>query len=121
MRVLVVDDELPIRALTNEILAGAGYRVSTAASVDEAIALLDAAPFDALIVDLRLSGLDAADFEQRVSEHWPRLGGRLLWIADEPASDRPVADTDPARHLVKPFGTQDLLRALRALLAGRAE
>jgi hypothetical protein len=52
-----------------------------------------------------------------VSERWPRLSSRLLWITDEPESDRAAALMGDGRHLEKPFGTQELLGALRALLA----
>ena len=42
--VLVVDDEFPIRALTNEILSGAGYRVATAPTVTDAMKHLESEP-----------------------------------------------------------------------------
>ncbi|MEX2228776.1 MAG: ATP-binding protein, partial [Dehalococcoidia bacterium] len=116
-RVLVVDDELPIRALTNEILSGLGYDVATAASANDAFRLLESGSFDALIVDMGLPRMDAAAFQRRVSERWPRLRSRLLWITDEPESDRAAALMGDGAHLEKPFGTQELLGALRALLA----
>lgn len=115
--VIVVDDEFPIRALTNEILSGAGYRVATAPTVTDAIKHLASEPFDAVIVDMGLPGIDAESFQRSVSERWPRLVGRLIWITDDPESDRAATLLSSGVHLEKPFDTRELLNALRSVLA----
>src|SRR5690606_6943285 len=57
-RVLVVDDEAPVRALTTEILGATGYIVQSARGGDEALALLDQHAFDLIVTDLRMPGMD---------------------------------------------------------------
>ena len=53
-RVLLVDDEDNVRLTLGAVLAHHGYTVATAASADEALALIGAEPFDVLVADLQL-------------------------------------------------------------------
>ena len=55
-RVLVVDDEAPIRLTLEAILQRVGYTVTTAANGEEALAWLMEHRFDLLLLDLRLTG-----------------------------------------------------------------
>ncbi|MSQ42441.1 MAG: hybrid sensor histidine kinase/response regulator [Dehalococcoidia bacterium] len=114
-RVLVVDDEAPIRALTSEILGAAGYHVATAASGDEALRLLESAAFDVVIADMRMPGLDGAARYERIGERWPLLQQHMLFItgdAEGERTNRRLARGD-IRYLEKPFDTSALLRAVR--------
>jgi len=56
MRILVVDDDPPTRSGLSELLAEAGHEVSSAASFDDAVEILQTAPPDLLITDVRLDG-----------------------------------------------------------------
>ncbi|MDA0364608.1 MAG: hypothetical protein O3B31_03630 [Chloroflexi bacterium] len=67
-----------------------------------------------------LPGIDASSFQRRVSERWPRLVGRLIWITDDPESDRAATLLSSDVHLEKPFDTRELLNALRSVLAAPA-
>lgn len=67
-RILVVDDELPIRALTSEILNHAGYRVTTAASGDEALRRLETVMFDLVVADMRMPGMDGAELYEHICD-----------------------------------------------------
>ena len=118
-RILVVDDELPIRALTNEILGAAGYVIDTAASGEEALRQLEALDYDAVLADMRLPGLAGDALYRVVAGRWPRMRTRVLFITGDPEADREAErlDAQGARHLEKPFDTQTLLRAVRELLA----
>jgi DNA-binding NtrC family response regulator len=57
-RILIVDDEAPIRLTLEAILRRAGYTVSTAANGEEATGWLVQASFDLLLIDLKLPGMD---------------------------------------------------------------
>lgn len=57
-RILVVDDESNIRLTLSALLTRAGHSVTTAASGEEAVALFDRQPFDMLVVDLKMPGMD---------------------------------------------------------------
>lgn len=107
--VLVVDDETGIRELMARWLASGGYAVRTAASADEALARVHAAPPAVALCDIRMPGQDG------------------LWLAHQIRRDAPetavimatgVQDVGPAvtslrqgviDYLTKPFG-RDRLR-----------
>ena len=56
-RVLVIDDELSIRGSLSEFLEDFDFQVTSAASAEEALEILTSQPYDAVIVDLRLTGM----------------------------------------------------------------
>ncbi len=55
--ILVVDDEFSMREVLEIVLENAGYKISSAADIEEAIALLEKQNFDAVLTDLRI-GID---------------------------------------------------------------
>ncbi len=57
-RVLVVDDDRAFRLSTAELLRGEGYDVAGAASANEAAQALLASPYDLVLLDLRMPGVD---------------------------------------------------------------
>jgi DNA-binding response OmpR family regulator len=76
-RILVVDDDADIQALTSTVLAGAGYEVTVAASGPEALRALRAAGFDLVLLDINMPEMSG----------WETL--RLL-RADDGFTDLPV-------------------------------
>jgi CheY-like chemotaxis protein len=59
--VLIVDDEKQIRRVLRLLLEEQGYTVAEAASGEEAVRLLEGAPADAVLLDLRLPGVDGLE------------------------------------------------------------
>jgi DNA-binding NtrC family response regulator len=70
-RILVVDDEVNIREALGALLEEDGYRVSTAASVDEAIEALKENKFHLVISDLRMDGRSGLDILRCMNETCP--------------------------------------------------
>jgi CheY-like chemotaxis protein len=74
--VLVVDDQLIVRAAMAATLANAGYRVLEAASADEALVLLGQdSEVEALVTDVNMPGssMDGLELARHVREKWPRM------------------------------------------------
>jgi putative nucleotidyltransferase with HDIG domain len=67
--VLVVDDEAGVRSLLSEALTYAEYDCYTAASGEEALALMGQVPFDAVITDLRMSGIQLLEEIRKTHPH----------------------------------------------------
>jgi DNA-binding NtrC family response regulator len=68
--VLVVDDEIAIRETLDQILGYEGYRVLTAASGPEALATLAERPADAVLLDVKMPGMDGFEVLARIqSDH----------------------------------------------------
>jgi signal transduction histidine kinase/ActR/RegA family two-component response regulator len=117
-RVLVVEDEPTIRSLVTTILGGSGYAVMSAESGAEALQALHTAVFDLVIADVRMPGMGGEALYATVSQHWPHLRRRLLFISGDVESDRlsELVRAGDVRYLEKPFTAAALLRATRELL-----
>ena len=111
MRVLLVDDELELRALWREILEGLEFTVSVAGSVTEALGLLeDGARFDVAVVDWTLPDGVGSDVLRAIR----KVDGSTAVIY---ASG--LGPLLPATHggdavLDKPFKMRDLAATIRS-------
>jgi two-component system, OmpR family, KDP operon response regulator KdpE len=114
-RVLVVDDEPHIvRALTI-VLRGAGYAVDTAATKAEALAAVALRPPDALVLDLVLPDGRGVDVCAEV-RGWSQLPILVVSAVGDEHEKVRALDAGADDYVTKPFGTEELLARLRALL-----
>lgn len=112
--VLVVDDEAMIRRTMSRVLERAGYRVHTAASGEEAIALARHQHFDVAICDLNLPGISGARLCEELWLAAPGLAGRLIVASGDLTSegvDRLVERTGRP-SVSKPFTGAELIQAV---------
>ena len=65
-KLLVVDDEANLRLLYAQELSDEGYEVVTAASAFEAVEKLEAAPFDLVVLDIKLKNESGIELLQRI-------------------------------------------------------
>ena len=114
-RVLVVDDDDDIRLLLEELLRGAGYGVATATDGRDALRTFHASPTDLVVLDLSMPELDGFETLERLRDlsDVPVIlltarGGEI----DKVRGFRAGADD----YVVKPFGRQELLARIEALL-----
>lgn len=71
--ILIVDDEREATATLSKFLETRGYETETAADGSEALARVRAARYDMVMTDLRMPGMDGADFLARVRLEQPQL------------------------------------------------
>ena len=64
-RILVVDDEEPLRTILSSELVNAGYDVETASDGDEAIAEVQNKKFDLVLLDIRMPRVDGFEVLKR--------------------------------------------------------
>lgn len=69
--ILVVDDEVNIRAALVTLLEKKGYQVRGAGTAEDALEQLAVAPADLVLTDLRMPGLGGMEFLQRLKATWP--------------------------------------------------
>jgi two-component system, OmpR family, KDP operon response regulator KdpE len=114
-RVLVVDDEPQIVRALKVILRGAGYVTQQAESKQEALDAVSVRPPDAMVLDLILpdgSGIEVCEEIRK----WTALPIIVLSaIGDEREKVRAL-DAGADDYVTKPFGTDELLARLRAVL-----
>jgi two-component system OmpR family response regulator len=115
MRVLVVEDEVRLAELLKRGLSEEGHAVDTAGTGEEALDWLDAAGYDAVVLDIMLPGMSGLDV-CRTMRRQGRATPILLLTAKDAVADR-VAGLDAGAddYLVKPFAFAELAARLRAL------
>ncbi len=116
MRILLVDDDVKFAALLRSGLEEQGYAVDLAHDGDEGYELASTEPYDLLVLDVMLPGLDGYQVCQRLRAE-ARNMPILMLTARDAIDDRVVGlDCGADDYLVKPFAFRELLARTRALL-----
>ena len=114
-RVLVVDDEPQILRALETTLRGAGYEIETAATGEAALAQAAVRPPDAVILDLVLPGTSGTDVCRALRE-WSQVPVLVLSAIGEEREKVAALDAGADDYVTKPFGIDELLARLRAVL-----
>ena len=115
-RVLIIEDELPMRTVLGDLLAAEGHRVLTAANGADGLERALAEQPDLILLDVMMPRLDGFALAQELR----RLGRAtpiLMLTAKGQVDDRVRGlDAGADDYLVKPFSGDELLARVRALL-----
>ncbi len=115
MRVLIVEDDLRMARLVRRGLVGEGLAADVAHSGEDALWLAQAHPYDTIVLDVMLPGLDGFETCRQLREAgvWTPV---LMLTARDAVEDRVAGlDSGADDYLVKPFAFAELLARLRAL------
>ncbi len=114
-RILVVDDEPQILRALQTNLRGAGYEVETAATAEGALSAAAMKPPDAVILDLVLPDGRGTDVAREL-RRWSSAPILILSVVGEEQEKVAALDAGADDYVQKPFGIDELLARLRALL-----
>lgn len=111
-KILVVDDEQFVRDLLVKILARKGHVVRGAADAETAIDLLGREPFDLVLTDVVMPGIDGFELLRRIKGAWPGIKVVVLtgYARRQSISDFLLYGAD--EYLAKPFQVHELLAAV---------
>ena len=119
-RILIVDDEAPLRFLLSKQLTRAGFEVLTAADGPAALAVAAEAPVDAVVLDVVMPGMDGFEVCRRLKADPPTAGVPVLFLSASIGGDfrRRAFQVGGAEFLAKPFQIEELPAYLWAVLSG---
>ncbi len=112
VRLLIVDDDVVVLQSTGRLLRSFGYVVVEVKNGQEALALLDHEPFDIVLSDIGMPGLDGIELLRRVHHRDPYVPVVLFTGAPEVGTAIQALEHSAFRYLTKPVGFDDLRRVL---------
>jgi two-component system cell cycle response regulator CpdR len=116
--ILLAEDDDSLRGFLAKALGRAGHMVTSCRDGNEALAALEIRPFDLLLADIVMPGIDGIELAQRATEHLPKM--KVLFITGFAAvalnAKRRGASRD-AKILSKPFHLRDLVAEVDKILA----
>lgn len=115
-RILVVEDEEPIRLLVRLNLEQAGFSVQEAASGEEALAKLEQSPPDLVVLDLKLPGVDGYSVCRRLRDRHPEVAIIMLTARSQDLDKVLGLELGADDYVVKPFNPLELTARVRAVL-----
>ena len=117
-RVLVIDDEAQIRRFLDIGLRAEGYEVLLAATATEGLALAATRTPDLVILDIGLPDREGHDVLAELRQ-WSLVPVLMLSVRDAENEKVRALDHGANDYVTKPFGIQELMARLRALLRNR--
>jgi two-component system KDP operon response regulator KdpE len=115
-RVLVIDDEPPIRKLLRVGLTAHGYQTIEASSGKMALELLGREPPDLILLDLGLPDMQGHELLRTMRARNDRVPIVVLSSRDDEAGKVQALDSGADDYVTKPFGMDELLARMRAAL-----
>jgi two-component system, OmpR family, KDP operon response regulator KdpE len=119
-RVLVVDDEPQIVRGLRVILSNAGYGVEEATTKREALDAVSVRPPDAIVLDLVLPDGDGIEVCKEI-RRWSQVPIVVLSAVGDERQKVRALDAGADDYVTKPFGSEELLARMRAVLRRRSE
>jgi two-component system KDP operon response regulator KdpE len=118
-RVLVIDDEPQIRKFLDISLRAQGYRVESAENGEAGVLAMATHGADLVVLDLGLPDIDGHEVLTRI-RGWSHVPVIVLTVRADEREKVAALDAGANDYVTKPFGVQELMARIRALLRDRA-
>ncbi len=120
VRVLVVEDDVPLARLLCSWLSAEGFIGEAAHHAEAALAKLEATSYDLLLLDLNLPGMDGLTLLPKVHAAQPDIP--VMVLTGRSRTEDTVSSLNEGAEdcLIKPFSLVELLARMRVLLRRRA-
>ncbi len=118
-RILIVEDDPMVRAVSTELLTRAGYTIEAVEAGEDALRLFDeGAAFDVLVTDLMMPRMTGPELSAALRERGVELP--TVYMSGYPDDDSVPADDARTRFLAKPFSGERVAAAVGDLLRSSA-
>jgi DNA-binding NtrC family response regulator len=110
-KILVVDDEEVVRLSYLRTLSGQHCNVDVVADGEDALQKMSLQPFDVVLLDLRMPGMDGMSILKTIKQKWP--DSEVIIITGYPAveSAKAAVTLGAYGYLAKPVGPDDVINA----------
>jgi two-component system KDP operon response regulator KdpE len=115
-RILIVDDETPIRRALHTTLCKLGFSTVEAARGEEALSLVRNNPFDAVLLDINMPGITGIDTCKTMRRLFPRIPILMLTVRDSEDDKVEALDAGADDYVTKPFQLRELTARIRAAM-----
>lgn len=121
-RILIVDDEAPIRTMLGRLLEGYGYACTLAADAAEARARLQERPFALILCDVNMPGESGLDLVTHVLAEYQDTAAVMVTGLDNPQLATTALELGAYGYIIKPFESNEvLINVVNALRRRRLE
>lgn len=114
--VLIVEDDPSIRRGLRATLSALGFRVGEASSGEDALRLLHAVPYDAVLMDLNMPGMGGMEACRRVRHQYPHISILVVTVRDTEDDTVQALDAGADDYVIKPFQIRELTARIRAAI-----
>jgi len=121
LRILIVDDEPPIRRFLRTSLSAQDYRIDEAADGPSALDFLRRNTVDVIVLDLGLPGIDGFEVLRHLRASGSLTPIVVLSSRDDEAGKVKALDLGADDYVTKPFGMDEILARIRAALRHRLQ
>ena len=115
MRILIAEDERDLNSIITKKLSADGYSVDSCFDGNEAIEYLDAAEYDAVILDIMMPHTDGLGVLSHIRKQGKNTPVLFLTARDSIADKVKGLDSGANDYLVKPFSFEELMARIRAM------
>ncbi len=117
-RILVVDDEANVLSAFQDLLGSGGHEVATARRAETALELLAAEPFDLVVMDVCLSGMDGLEALRRIKQRQSRLPVIVMTAHGTMGTAIEATKSGAFDYHLKPFNPAEMLSTIEKALEG---
>lgn len=113
-RILIVDDDASVRRALHITLQTLGFSTSEASGGEEALMLSRTAPYDVVLLDINLPGLDGLETCRQLRRLLPRIAILILTVRDSEDDKVQALEAGADDYVTKPFHIRELTARIRA-------
>ncbi|MGE0491904.1 MAG: response regulator [Vulcanimicrobiota bacterium] len=117
--ILVLEDDDEMRDMLSEVLRDHGYTVVAVARGDEAVVQVSQQPFDLIVADIRMDGMDGLEVLERTRQQQPSIGTLVVSGYATEAETARANRISVGGYLKKPFRMGQFLELVREQLRGK--
>jgi two-component system KDP operon response regulator KdpE len=115
-KVLVVDDEPALRKVLRASLVARGFAVEEANTGNAAVGIVQAHPFDLVLLDINMPGLGGVETCQRIRAVVPLIGIVMVTVRDDEEDKVRALEAGADDYVTKPFRFRELVARMGAVL-----